>query len=386
MKETFPEGKSDLFAGFVIRCLNLLAHDGLAGFMTPFVWMFIKSYEALRRRIIERKRIVSLIQLEYSGFEGATVPICTYVLQNGRSEVAGSFVRLSDFVGPAVQGPTALKIIADDKATRRGASTSGMEQHLFRVSSSSFTAIPGSPIVYWLSEKMRRTFAEGQPLGEVAKLRQGLATADNNRFLREWWEVSIPRIAFACTSREDAVQSGAHWFPYNKGGDFRKWYGNQEFVVNWENDGAEIRSFGTENGGRTRSRPQNTETYFSPSVSWSDISSGAPSFRYFPGGFIHGNKGNSAFGPVDTLDRILSILNSQCVTSFLEALTPTLTASVGDVAKVPLHNRMSNSPSSVINATLIKVATNDWDGFETSWNFYSNPLVAISRCASAERN
>ncbi|MCI6557832.1 hypothetical protein [Schaalia hyovaginalis] len=379
MKETFPEGKSDLFAGFVIRCLNLLAHDGLAGFMTPFVWMFIKSYEALRRRIIERKRIVSLIQLEYSGFEGATVPICTYVLQNGRSEVAGSFVRLSDFVGPAVQGPTALKIIADDKATRRGASTSGMEQHLFRVSSSSFTAIPGSPIVYWLSEKMRRTFAEGQPLGEVAKLRQGLATADNNRFLREWWEVSIPRIAFACTSREDAVQSGAHWFPYNKGGDFRKWYGNQEFVVNWENDGAEIRSFGTENGGRTRSRPQNTETYFSPSVSYSMISSGAPSFRAYPQGFIFDHAAGAASVKSErTCNNLLSFTNSKLALEQLLAVAPTLNYNVGQIANLPYCEDTSGGNNQNVS-TLVRVAHTDWDGFETSWGFSSNPLVSSAR-------
>ena len=130
---------------------------------------------------------------------------------------------------------------------------------------------------------------------DVADARQGLATADNGRFVRKWWEVSGDRTAFGSTDREVAVQTRRRWFPYNKGGDWRRWYGNQEHVVNWERDGAEVRAFGTENGGRPRSRAQNTDTYFQPSVSWSDVTSGPPAFRRFPSGFIHDVTGMSIF-------------------------------------------------------------------------------------------
>ncbi|WP_428639892.1 BREX-1 system adenine-specific DNA-methyltransferase PglX [Schaalia sp.] len=384
MKETFPEGKSDLFAGFVIRCLSLLARDGLAGFMTPFVWMFIKSYEALRRRIIERKRIVSLIQLEYSGFEGATVPICTYVLQNGHSEVAGSFVRLSDFVGPAVQGPTALKIIEDDKATRRGASTSGMEEHLFRVSSSSFTTIPGSPIVYWLSEKMRATFNEGRNLGEIAELLVGLRTGDNARFLRFWWEVDQQRTMLQCSSLTEAKISGRRWFPYNKGGSFRRWYGNHEYVVNWENDGREIEEGLAKRypylvpAGQSVVRGQGRACYFSPSVSWSDISSGEAAFRRYPAGFIHDSTGHSGFSDLSTLDQVSLLMNSSFSAIALQVLAPTMHFHIGYVGQVPIPRGIEEISTERLDRLVIN-SKSDWDSAETSWGFRWSPLVAISR-------
>jgi hypothetical protein len=219
----------------------------------------------------------------------------------------------------------------------------------------------------------------GRPLGKVAELRQGLKTADNDRFLRQWWEVAGSRTAFSCRSRNDAEKSGAHWFPYNKGGDFRRWYGNQAFVVNWANDGDEIRAFGTEDGGRPKSRVQATEFFFMPSISWPEVSSGASAFRAFPEGFIFDSTGSSGFMSEDTQRlEALAIANSSVTSTILEAVAPGLRFDVGQVAKIPiLESAESRHETKERVEKLISTAQRDWDSAETSWNFRENPLAAI---------
>jgi hypothetical protein len=379
MKEKYPDDKSDLFAAFIERCLNLIPKNSFAGLMTPMVWMFLSTYRQLRKRLITQESISSLTQLEYSGFEGATVPICTFVLHRGASASRGAFVRLNDFVGSALQGPKALEIIQADSAHRRGEATNGMEKHLYRRSAVDFVAIPGLPIAYWLSEKMSAVFTNNRSLNAIAPLAVGLQTGDNSRFLREWWEASSNRTAFACTSREEAAASGARWFPYNKGGDFRKWYGNQEYVVNWEHDGQEIRAFGTETGGRPRSRAQNVDTYFSPSVSWSKISSGAPAFRYYPAGFIFDVAGTSIFASTN-LERagLLSFLNSQIALEQLAAIAPTLNYEVGQVASLPVAESVSVEDHTPVQVA-VKTSQADEDQSETSRGFQDDPLVHLTR-------
>ncbi|MGO0605697.1 hypothetical protein ACTL7K_15450, partial [Brevibacterium linens] len=243
----------------------------------------------------------------------------------------------------------------------------------FEVAQSDFSVIPGSPIVYWLSEKMRRSFATGRPLSQVANLRQGLATADNNRFLRQWWEVPAARTAFSCTSREEAVASGARWFPYNKGGEFRKWYGNQEHVINWERDGAELFSF------RPRAVIRNPSTYFSPSVSWSKVSSGSPAFRAYPAGFIFDVAGTSIFTS-NSRDHLglLGFANSQMALEQLAAIAPTLNYEVGQVAGLPV---VAPDADQVVRLASSAVATakRDWNSYETSWEFQDSPIVELSR-------
>ena len=370
MKESFPEGKSDLFAAFIQRCVTFLRPHGFMAQVTMQSWMFLSSFEKLRNELQRRASIVAMLHMDNMVMRIAFGTSATVWEIGGNSAQPGTYtwMELSDIEGDKPRVFPAR----NERNAHAG------DDGFFSVAQKDMAVIPGSPIVYWLSEKMRRTFVEGQPLSEVAKLRQGLATADNNRFLREWWEVSIPRIAFACTSREDAVQSGARWFPYNKGGDFRKWYGNQEFVVNWENDGAEIRSFGTENGGRARSRPQNTDTYFSPSVSWSKVSSGAPAFRIYPKGFIFDVAGTSMFTKT-WMEQValLSFSNSQLVFELLSALAATLNFEVGQVADLPAMGEVRDETVDRVSA-LTDESREDWDTFETSWNFSVNPLVRIS--------
>lgn len=372
MKDEFPDSKSDLFAAFIERCTVFARLFGAVAMITMQSWMFLSSYEKLRASLLKHQQISSMLHLGTRAFDsigGEVVSLSAFVLINratthGSAATAekGTFIRLVD--GSSEAG----KIVALSAALAARNNDSGY--HL--ASGEDFAAIPGSPIVYWLSEKMRGAFATGRPLSDVASLRQGLATADNNRFLRRWWEVSGTRSAFTCTSREEAVASGARWFPYNKGGEFRKWYGNQEYVLNWENDGAEIVDF------KPRSVIRNPKTYFSPSVSWSKISSGDPAFRAYPAGFIYDVAGTSIF---TTTDRertgLLSFVNSHVALEQLAAIAPTLNYEVGQVAGLPVADATVDSGFER-TAKAIEVAKTDWDDFEISWNFKENPLIKLA--------
>jgi hypothetical protein len=380
MKDEYPLGKADLFAAFIERCVSFTRLGGAAAMITMQSWMFLSSFAKIRSALLTSQRFASMAHLGTRAFDsigGEVVSSTAFVLVKPSASVSdigaakpGVFIRLVEGSSES-EKIIALRAALDNRTKEAG-------YHL--ASGEDFAAIPGSPIVYWLSEKMRRSFRVGQPLGQVANLRQGLATADNSRFLRQWWEVSHRRIAFSCTSHEEAKSSGARWFPYNKGGEFRKWYGNQEYVVNWENDGEEIRIFGTENGGRPRSRPQNTRTYFSPSVSWSDISSGEAAFRRFPQGFIHDSTGHSGFGAEDLLDQIALLLNSRFVVNVMQVVAPTMHFHIGYVGLVPVAAEIEKLSTNRTNQ-LVEISKCDWNTAETSWDFECNPLVESSESA-----
>ena len=359
LKDEYNDAKSDLFSAFILRNLELTREHGQLGFMSPFVWMFISSYEKLRQFIISEKCITSLVQLEYSGFDGATVPICTYTFENSKlPRYKGSYIRLSDFRGAENQGPKTLEAIQNPACG-----------WFFTATAENFKKIPGSPVAYWVSDNVRNIFAENPPLGNVAEARQGLATADNNRFLRFWPEVNIASIGFSMSSCSDALRSAKKWFPYNKGGEFRKWYGNQEYVVNWEKDGQEIRNFFDENG-RLRSRPQNTVFYFRESVSWSDVTSAVNAFRFYPKGFIHDIKGQSLFGfNSQEKKHILSFLNLKFIYRLTKILNPSLSFQVGNLNQLPHLDFCQDS------SECIMLEKSDWDAYETSWDFQSLPLL-----------
>ncbi|MBN6778679.1 hypothetical protein JRG19_09055 [Pseudoclavibacter alba] len=369
MKDEYPTGKSDLFAAFMIRCTELADHRGAVAMITMQSWMFLSSYEKLRVNLLDNQRITSMLHLGPHAFDsigGEVVSVTAFSLANLPveapeyvRELPGAFIRL---VEPK-SATGKLDLFLDALRARGG------ESQIQRVSRSGFITVPGEPIAYWLSEKMRSVFGEGDRLGEVAALSVGLQTGDNNRFLRLWWEVSSCRTALACTSREEAASSGARWFPYNKGGEYRKWYGNQEHVVNWENDGREIVSF------KPRAVIRNPSTYFSPSVSWSDIGAGDPSFRQFPAGFIHDVKGMSAFGTVDVLHHVVMLMNSNLSKEILRAIAPTVNFQIGDVGKVPVKVTPI-APQRVIELT--QTSRLDWEHQERSWNFCHNPLIALA--------
>lgn len=364
VEKHYPKGKSDLFATFILRCMRLIPEHGYLGFMTPYVWMFLHSYEELRKHIIGHDHISSLIQLEYSGFDGATVPICTFVLQRGYNTELGSYIRLSDFPGAQQQAPRTREIIAAHRANQQNLpyEHTEMKEHFYEVNQQEFVQIPGFPIVYWLPESILKTFSEGESLEDIAQPRQGLTTADNNRFVREWWEVSQNQTCLDCDSLQAAAESGAKWFPYNKGGDFRKWYGNQEFVVNWANDGQELRDF------KPRSAIRNPLYYFKPSISWSHVTSGSPSFRAYPNGFIFSHVGDCLFGDSLSLRNLLQICNSSVAQEIFKAIAPTISLEVGQVAILPVIETNQSNDNLL---ALMQCAQRDWNSSELAWRFHT---------------
>lgn len=358
LKDHFKGYEKDLFSAFMIRDLAFAKPSGQLGFMSPFVWMFISSYEQLRTHFIDQATLTSLVQLEYSGFDGATVPICTFTL--GKQHVAqfvGSYVRLSDFKGADQQGPKTLEAIQNKSCG-----------WFFTAKPDDFKKIPGSPVAYWISDSVRNLFIKFPLICDVADVKQGLATADNNRFLRLWHEVSVDGIGFSKKNKSEALSSNQRWFPYNKGGDYRRWYGNQDYVVNWENDGSEIRKFGAEEGGRVRSRAQNTDYYFKPSVSWSFISSSYFGVRYYPAGFIFDVAGSSAFPKNEEQHfEITAFLCSNLAPLIMTAMNPTLNFQVGNVEQLPFVV----AGASDIARQCIDLAMIDWNDSENSWGFAS---------------
>jgi len=365
VKDNYPNSKSDLFSIYIERIESLTKLGGFAGLMTPFTWMFLSSYRAIRELITSKNTLSTLVRPEYhSFFESAFVPICAFVLyRRTLHDYKGTFIDLQSFYGADVQGVKAKEAILNTNCNWK-----------YKVSSNDFKKIPGRLIAFWLNEKLLDVFSEGLKLKDVATPRQGLATGHNDTFVRSWYEIPTNNTCLNAPTSLEASKARKRWFPYNKGGAYRKWYGNHEFLVNWENDGHEICNFVDKNG-KQRSRPQNVPHYFSPSISWSKITSGGVSFRYFPSGFIFDVAGCSIF--IDSNEnrmRVLGALNSSIMTKAINSLSPTLNFEVGQVADFPLPKTYSEIDFSVIDI-LIEISKKDWNAYEMSWSFTSFPLL-----------
>ena len=364
IQQHFADYKGDLFSVFMFRNFAFCKENGYSGFMTPNVWMFIKSYEELRTYIINHKSIASLIQMAKGAFfKEATVDICAFVLTNKHSSQNGLYIRLEDFKGDMeVQKQKVLEALANKEC-----------RYVYETNQSNFSKIPGLPIAYWLSKNFISKF-ENLTIGQMAKPRQGLATGCNDIFIRQWYEVPDEHICYNARSIGEAVQTCKKWFPYNKGGEFRKWYGNNDYVVNWENNGFLIRNFKNE-GGKLRSRPQNTQFYFKECISWSLISSGTVAFRYKPFGHIFDIAGMSCFSD-EKLLYLLGLCNSIIALKALEVLAPTINFQAGDIANIPvvINNKEVSHIESLVGDN-IRRSQEDWDFFETSWDFKKHPLV-----------
>ncbi|EFM70929.1 BREX-1 system adenine-specific DNA-methyltransferase PglX [Enterococcus faecalis] len=365
VKDNYPEVKTDLFSVFIKMNSQMLTDGGYAGFMTPFVWMFIKSYEELRNFLIANKNISSLVQMEYSAFEEATVPVCCFTIKNAKSEPIGNYFKLSDFRGGMnVQKEKVLEGIRNPDVN-----------YLFQTNQNNFTKIPGSPISFWVSENLIHDFVVGKRMDEIVEPKVGLQTGDNNQFLREWWEVDINRIKFDATSVSDSVNSGKKWFPYNKGGAFRRWYGNYDYVVNWENDGQEIRNF-VDDKGKLRSRPQNTEYYFKEAITWPLITSGGLSARYREQGSIHDVSGMSAFSSNQTnVYYALGLVNTPIGNNIFKILNPTINSQIGDFQNIPVIVKIENTRIIELVKSNINLAKKDWNQQDDRWEFEKHPLI-----------
>ena len=364
--ENYKDYSGDLFSVFTYRNLMFCKQDGYCGYMTPFVWMFIKTYEKLREFIIRNKSIATLVQMEYSAFEEATVPICSFVLKNGKATENGLYFKLSDFKGGMeVQKQKVLEALANKNCG-----------YFYEADQSNFSKIPGSPVAYWVSSALTQSFIAGTPLGEVAKPRQGMATTNNNRFLRLWHEIPIYNIGFGLNGIDETVGE-IKWFPYNKGGDFRKWYGNNDYIVNFQNKGQEVCAYiDATSAVNSKGRVINRDRYFHECMSWSLISSSNIAFRYKPNGFIFDVAGMSCFASHSTLQYLLGLCNSIVVRIILQTLAPTINYQVGDIANIPvIFNPEMEEKVSNLSEHNISAERENWDAFETSWDFKRNPLV-----------
>ena len=364
VKTYYKDYSSDLFSVFIWHNINMTVANGYAAYMTPFVWMFIKSYEKLRISTLNSKLISSLIQMEYSAFEEATVPINTFVLKNTTESEDGVYIKLSDFKGGMdIQKTKVLEAIEQPNV-----------DFFYRTNQSNFGKIPGSPIAYWASDNLLRGFEIGQQMDTLVEPRVGLQTGDNSLFLRQWFEVSYGKIKFDAKDIPESVSSNKKWFPYNKGGSYRKWYGNLDYVVNWENDGQEIKNFKFPNG-KQRSVVRNPNYYFRETISWSLITSGGFSIRYrepssipdIAAPFISSNNHNR-------LISLLGLLNSPVGNSIFKILNPTINLSNGVVGNFPVLTTNSDKHLPIVNK-LINLSKIDWNSFEIAWDFKTHPLI-----------
>lgn len=365
VKKNYPDVKSDLFSSFVVRMFSLAKDHGECGVMSPFVWMFIGSYEKLRNEIIDNRTLTSLIQLEYSGFAGATVPICTYTFHNSLIKgYKGGYVRLSDFVGAAVQAPKALEAIRNPGCG-----------WFYRRDAETFKQIPGTPIAYWTSEVAISAYSRYSALGKRIITREGMATADNDRFVHFWWECPFASIGFGASAPKDEIASSHRWFPYQKGGDYRKWFGNNEMVVFYERDGEAIKNNIDPKTGRIRSHNYNGAFSFKEGITWSALSSGNIHVRFSPQGSLFDSKGAKGFG-ASHQDNLYAIclINSSTAGEHLSFLAPTLDFKVGDIAQIPDADNGTETVAG-LGELLIDEAKSDYDSFETSWDFKRHPLM-----------
>ena len=374
LKTHFSDVKSDLFSAFVVRITRLAVPKGQMGFMTPFVWMFISSYEKLRLFLLEQKTITSLVQLEYSGFDGATVPICTFTIENAhRPDFQGGYVRLSDFRGAANQAPRTLEAIHNHDCG-----------WFYRACGDDFSQIPGSPIAYWAGERVFETFAEFPKISDLAKPMIGMRTGDNERFLRLWFEVSSGTFGTGFEDASGAKESGKKWFPYNKGGEFRKWYGNNEFVLNWAENGYEVKSATLEkypqlDWDNLGWKISNEKNFFLPSVTWTATSSSYFGVRTSPAGYIFDVKGSSCFPKDENRALVLANLASKPTREVLKMLNPTIEFQPRDIGNVP-HVLPEDTPAAAVVRdnlvpALVTHSRTDWDAYETSWDFTTLPLL-----------
>ena len=340
IQENYNEYKSDLFAVFMYRNFGFCKAGGFSAFMSPFVWMFIKSYESLRAYILKYKSITTLIQMEYSAFEEATVPICTFVLRNAPIHYTGNYLRLSDFKGGMdVQRQKVLEAQETEKCAYR-----------FSARQDNFEKIPGAPVAYWVSEAYRKIYETDKKIKDYATVFEGLKTRDNDRFLRLWYEVY-----------------GEKWKYYAKGGSFRKWYGNCEYVVDWSGNGETVRTFKKSSGG-------NFEYYFLPTITYSAITSYKFSGRHIENQIFGGGGGGITNTNYEM--SILAFVNSSVFFYMLNAISPTLNFEVGQIGTQPLRkDKIEKTNASELVKNNIDISKEDWDSFETSWDFGRHPLI-----------
>lgn len=357
IKQNYADYKSDFFSAFVVRASQMTKLEGRCGFFTPYVWMFIQSYEKLRQYLYSQATLETLIQFEYSAFEEATVPVCTFTFAKRHVNKKGNYLRLVDFRGGMeVQRQKTLEAIANHNCG-----------FYYEQSTDNFAKIPGCPVAYWATDKCIEAFVNGQILSCVAQIKQGIKTGDNDKFVRLWYEVSV---------LQTTLCEGKKWYPYNKGGDYRRWFGNNVNVVDWENDGESIKNFRKEDG-KLRSRPQNLSFMGREGLTYTDISSTYFGIRWSPSGFIFDATGSMIFSNESGKQNyLLGMLSSKVTTLYTSFFSPTIHFEVGEISRIPIvYSEINLKRVDKITKDNIELSRGDWDAFETSWDFKRHPLV-----------
>ena len=365
IKDNYADYKSDFFSAFIVKCSALAKKEGYLGFLTPYVWMFIQSYEKLRQYLFTQATIETLIQFEYSAFEEATVPICTFVFKNSYVDKNGCYLRLTEFRGGMeVQRQKALEAINNHKCG-----------FYYEQNADNFLKIFGSPVAFWISQQMFEIFSKGFPLESYGPVRSGLQTSDNKRFLRLWFEVANTNIAYGCLSHNESFFRTEKWYPHTKGGEFRKWYGNIEYVLNWKTDGKELYEYASSLYGSPTRIIKSTELYFMPYITWSHTTSKKQfAARNVPSGFIF-NVESPAMYPSENIEYFLGLLNSKPATKVFQAKNETFHFLAGDAAKMPILYCPNERIEKLVKVC-VTYAEKDWNSFETSWDFQCHPLLS----------
>lgn len=363
-KKKFPDSKSDLFSMFIERGFAWCKDSGFNSMVTMQSWMFLSSYEAMREKLLQDRTIQTMAHLGARAF----------------SEISGEVVQTTAFVmqGQHINGfkPVFFRLVDTEQDQKEIELRSGHNCFDSTIQDD-FKKIPGSPIAYWLTETDRKVFTESVELKDISSIKQGLATCNNNLFLRAWQEVSILKVGFGNTDLEQAYCSAKKWFPYNKGGGFRKWYGNNEFLVNWEDNGLAIHDYSNlpldYSGAPVRAK----NFYFREGITYGLISSYGFSARRVYGGFIFDVGGSMIFPRLD-ITKLQAFLCSKLVERFLQVLNPTLNYQVGDIQKLPILEKAFESVNSNFQKP-IDIAKIDWDSYETSWDFTQNPIIRTNQ-------
>lgn len=363
VKAYYPRGKADLFACFILRCLELCLPKGRVAMITMHSWMFLSSYAKLRESIAQEHELECMAHLGTGAFDtigGEVVSTTAFVIaaSTSRESVVGTYVRL-------VHGANE----AEKAATLRAAASGVASDGVYQVRNADMAALPGGAIAYWMSPTLLHAMTGNTLLGQISEPRCGMNTGENARFVRNWWEVDRDRSFYDADSTAIAHASSRKWFPYNKGGSYRKWYGNQQSVVAFDAANYDILS---KQGNHLPSR----QYYFHPAVSWSKVAGSSPSFRYFPGGFVFDGAGMSLFA--DTREQrmvLLGLLNSNVSLAALEAIAPTLNFQSGDIARLPLPKEIEEPAIARVVEELVATSKSDWDRQEISWDFRCDPLV-----------
>ena len=356
MKKNYPDSKADLFAVFIEKCGQMPKKNGYQAMITQHAWMFLSSFEKLRGKLLHTD-IVNMAHLGARAFEeigGEVVQTTSFVIRKSHIEdYKGEYCRL---IEPTTQQGKEDMFLAGENR--------------YNTDQSNFSKIPGSPVAYWWRSQIFDLF-DGTLLSDYALPKVGLQTGENEKYLRYWYEVNKQKIGFGCANSQSAIDSKARWFPCNKGGEFRRWFGNNYLVVDWEFDGKRIKA---QKGSYIR----NPQFYFKRGMTWSTISSGKLSMRYSPSGFLFETKGSMCF-PLDekNFSYLLGLLNSNVVQFLLTALSPTLDYHEGPLGKTPTiigKTSKSDSVDMLVNKS-VSAAKSDWDSFEISWDFQCHPLL-----------